>query len=393
MKKIKNKKMVPPKERKLKVGLTIKIADKNDSFWTNGIKQNTVTLQKMFSLLPNIEECKLINFGDLKNFKGTAWEPYSDIIVDANDSLTKHNFDIIVTATVTPINEYIQYAIKKNIKLVKHIMGNEYELFSEQVLFEYEGIPQTNFYGRRIGYAANWISPHIYEQNKDLMNVISCAPVDVAPYVWDKMFIENSATEVKNMLMRDDICYTPSSEKQKRICTFEPNINLVKTCITPILAMEKAYRKNSDVIAKSKIFCSSRIKKKKIFVEFIKDLEIYKDAKLTVEPRLPMANSLMKYTDIVIAHQRNLDLNYAYFDAAWLGWPIVHNSKTLEGLGYYYEGWDADAASDVLIEVAKNFDSVKDEYLKQSREYISRFFPENRDNISKYTKLFEDLFK
>lgn len=379
--------------RKLKVGITVSINEKNDSFWVNGIKQNTVTLKKMFSLLPNVEEVKYINFGKLTELEGTAWEEFKESIVTPSEAIAIFKPDVVITAQITPWSHWLEEALRQKIKIVKHVMGNEYELFSEQVLFEYKDIPQTNFYGRRNYYSATWISPHFFQQNKDLMEVIADCPSYIGPYVWDSVFIEKSAKETAKTLKRDSMLYVPSGKKEKRISTFEPNINLVKTCITPILAMEKMYRKQPDLIEKCKVFGTNRIKQKNIFVEFVKDLEIYKNKKMTVENRFPMAICLHNYTDIVVAHQRNLDLNYAYFDAAWLGYPLVHNSKTLSGLGYYYDGWDAEEASDVLIEVAREFDLKKDDYLKQSREYISRFFPEDPGNIEIYANLFEDLFK
>ena len=396
MKKIKKKnKITKPQERKINVGVTLRIDEPSESLWTNGIKQNSITLQKMYSLLPNIGEVKLINFGKAKkeDFKGTEWEPYLTDLITPKESFQNHKLDVVVTAMVTPNQDYIDKANLLGIKVIKQIMGNEYEIFSEQVLFEYENIPQTNFYGRRKGYAANWLSPHFYQQTKDLMEVISDAPATIGPYVWDKKFIEYSAERLAKAYKKENILYTPSGKKEKRVNTFEPNINLVKTCVTPTIAMEKMYRKRPDLVEKFKIFCTGRIKKKKIFIEFARDLDAYKNDRMTFEMRYPMTLSLHKFTDIVIAHQRNLELNYAYFDAAWLGYPIVHNSKTLSGLGYYYDGFDADEASDVLIDVAETFDSVYEQYIKESREYISRYFPEDPGNIETYTKLFEDLFK
>jgi len=394
MKKIKNK-IKKDTGRKLSIGITIKIAKASDSLWTNGIKQNSLTLQKMFLLLPNVKECKLINFGAAKNeeLKGTQWEPYMQDIITPQESLDKFKLDVILTAMVSPSEDYITKANNKKIKLVKQIMGNEYEMFTEQVLFEYEGISQTNFYGRRKGYCANWISPHFFEQNKDLMEIISDAPAFIGPYIWDPKYIEYNSSSLAKNLKRESVTYIPSGKKEKRIGVFEPNINLVKTCITPTLAIEKMYKKRPDLVARSKLFCTSRIKKKKIFIEFIKGLDVYNNSKLTVENRFPISLSLFSYTDIVVSHQRNLELNYAYFDVAWLGYPLLHNSKTLEGLGYYYNGWSADEASDRLIEIANTFDDNYEEYLTKSRDYISRFLPEERENRDAYAKLFEDLFK
>jgi hypothetical protein len=394
MKKIKNK-VKKDAGRKLSIGITIRIENATDSIWTNGIKQNSLTLHKMFLGLPNVKACKLINFGKAKkeDFKNTEWEPFANDIITPDDSINKENLDVVVTAMVSPSTKYIESAINKKIKLVKQIMGNEYEMFSEQVLFSYEGISQTNFYGKRKGYIANWLSPHFYNQNKDLMELISDAPAFIGPYIWDSKYVEHNAAILAKTEKRPSLTYIPSGKTERRISVFEPNLNLVKTCITPILAIERMYRKRPELVARSKIFCTSRIRKKNIFIEFVKGLDVYNNSKLTVENRFPIYFSLAKHTDIVLSHQRNLDLNYAYFDAAWLGYPLVHNSKTLEGLGYYYEGWNADKASDLLIEIAQTFDDGYKDYLIKSREYISRFFPDNKENIEKYTQLFEDLFK
>lgn len=372
--------------RKAKIAITVQINNKEDSFWTNGIKQNAVTLQEMFSLCPNVESCKLVNLGSLHDYAGTAWEPFAHNIINFQECLD--TIDLAITATVSFTTAMVEQLVSKNITIVKHIMGNEYAIFSENVLFK-DG-KDLNSYGKRPHHKECWISPHFYEQNKDFFEIITDGVSRIGPYVWSPRFIEE---HVKLNTQKDGSIglYTPRGNEAKLLSTFEPNINLLKTCLTPVIIGEKFYRKAPHLLEKMSVFGSLEIKKKKIFVDFAKDLTAYKNQKMFFEARYPMAWSLLKHTDIVIAHQRDLALNYAYFDAAWLGFPIVHNSEMLKELGFYYEGWDAEAASDILIDVATNFDSQKDEYLKKSREYISRFLPQNQDNIDGYAKLIEGV--
>ena len=369
--------------RKINVGLSIQINDKDDSFWVNGIKQNAVTLREMFSHCPNVGSSKLINLGALKDYKGTVWEPFADDIIDFEACLDQ--LDVVITATVSFSSAMIDRLESKGIPIVKQIMGNEYAIFSEQMLFKEES---TNDYGKRRNHKAAWISPHFYEQNKDFFEIIIDNPTYIGPYIWSPRFIEQHARDCKEQLGFESQ-YVPRGNEAKSLSTFEPNINILKTCLTPVIITEKFYRKAPHLLDKMNVFGSSILTKKKILVDFVKDLSVYKDKKMFFEARYPMAWSLLKHTDIVVAHQRDLALNYAYFDAAWLGFPVVHNSHMLKDIGFYYEDWDADQASDILIDVAKDFDSEYEAYKKQSREAISRFLPDNQDNINEYARLLE----
>lgn len=373
--------------RKLKVGFTIQINDPKDSFWTNGIKQNAVTLQECFSLCPNVENAYLVNLGKLTDYKDTVWQPFSDKIINFEKALEE--LDVLITATVTPTNLMVERLQEKKIILIKHIMGNEYQMFSEQMLFSEE---QSNTYKKRRNHKAVWISPHLFDQNKDFFEVVCEAPASIGPYVWSHKFIDNHVKAYMSQNEGHTGLYTPRGEQEKLISSFEPNINLLKTLLTPVVTAEKMFNKAPELIKKFSMFGADRIKKKKILVEFAGDLNVYKNKKLFFESRYPIVWALFTHTDILLSHQRDLELNYLYFDAAWLGVPVVHNASMVKELGYYYEGWDADQAVDQVINVAKNFDSSEYErrkYLDDSRRIISEYLPEHKRNVEGYAELLE----
>lgn len=94
-------------------------------------------------------------------------------------------------------------------------------------------------------------------------------------------------------------------------------------------------------------------------------------------------------------HQQDIGLNYLYFDAAWLGFPVIHNAEFLKGLAWYYDRYNVDEAVKHLQYVIKNFDKdekSREKYIKKSREYISQFLPEQEKNVRGYRQLIEKLF-
>ena len=117
-----------------------------------------------------------------------------------------------------------------------------------------------------------------------------------------------------------------------------------------------------------------------------------------------MPDFLSRYTDIVLAHQWENGLNYAYNDALYGGYPFVHNSTLLpKGVGYYYEGFDAFHGADVLLNVIDNHDKHHEELCEKSqwifgfsitdksKEYL--FVWEGAETIILLVKLAKSLIK
>lgn len=368
--------------RKINIGITVNINSPTESLFTNGLKQNAITFLETFSACRNVEKAYFVNLGSQKDLSQSPWKEYEDSVIDFNQALDK--LDLILTVTVAFDDGMLDQLAAKGIRVVKDVLGPEYHSLTESILFDK---PATSSYKRRKNHHAVWLSPHVYEANKDLFEVVCDAPAYVAPFVWNPKFLERHVETCKKDMNVSGF-YEPK-ESAKRVCTFEPNINVVKTCITPMLAGEKFYRKAPDLVKKVSIFGSYEIKNSKTLIEFATNLDVYKNKKMFFESRYPIAWSLLAHADIVLSHQRDLALNYLYFDAAWLGFPVVHNAHFVKELGYYYEGFDADQAANQLVEVAKNFDGQREEYLKKSREYISKFLPTQKNNVEGYEELIE----
>jgi hypothetical protein len=372
--------------RKIRIGITINVKEPTESLFSNGIKQNAIIIRDTFAQIKEVQDVYYINLGKQKDYSLSPWKKYEQFIINFDESLEK--VDVIVCVCASLPTEYAKLAKNKGIKIVHHIMGNEFYAFTESVLFKNE---QNTIIERDMPYDAVWISPHLYENNKDLFEVLYDCEAHVGAYVWSPEFLTAHVDSQKEKSGKDK--YIPAANKQKRVGVFEPNLSFVKTSIIPILAGEKMFRQYPEYLDSLNLFGAASIKDKKVLINFVKNLEIQKNKKIFFEDRYPIVWALFNHTDIILSHQQHCNLNYLYLDAAWLGYPVVHNSEAIKDIGFYYSGYDAGMAAERLYDVAKTFDSNYGQYLEKSRKAMSRFFPTDSKNVKSYKKLLEKLFK
>ena len=185
--------------------------------------------------------------------------------------------------------------------------------------------------------------------------------------------------------------YQPSTEP-KRISSFEPNIDVVKFTMYNILIVEQAYRENKDSIKHFYVTnTTDKMKESKLFVEIINNFDITKDHIMSFEERYRMPYFLAEYTDIVISHQWENPLNYAYLDALYLNYPLVHNAHMIKESGYYYNEFNVKEGKNQLLKVLTEHDNNLEEYNENSQKTLNRFLPTNEESIEIYDKLIKKL--
>jgi len=376
---------------KINVAITVNISEPAESFFTNGIKQNAIILRDCLMLTNVVNECYYMNFGKQRDFSQSTWKDYEKwIINDFKETLGK--IQLYINVNVFMNEPEIRLAQAHGAKVINHAMGNEYYAFLETVLFKND--EQSSIIRKIKDIDAGWMSPHLYETNKTMFEVLYDAPAYVAPFIWSPRFLEHHIKELSSKGLPEK--YIPSGKSQKRICAFEPNVQMNKTSVFPVLIGEKHFAKYPNEIEKYSIFGTNQIKNKKNFIKFASGLNIYQNKKMFFEARYPIAWALTKHTDILLSHQQDLGLNYLYFDAAWMGYPVVHNAEFVPELGWYYPRFDDEKAVNQLHEVIQVFDTVpgyREEYIKKSREYISKFLPEHPRNVKGYNDLIIELFE
>lgn len=380
-------------ERKINIGITVYIDNPNDSLFTNGIRQNVIILRDLFEKCRNVGNSYIINTGkvDIPNDGSSPWQPYLKYIISPEDAKTK--CDLIVMAQGSMHRDkYVEYK-KLGKKITKHIMGAELSVLNETVIFKPDS-EARNIYVRNPGtVSAVWLSDHFYARDKCLFETQYDCPAYVGAYVWDSRFIQG---HIDSLTKQDPEKFTgkyvPSGNREKRLSTMEPNINMVKTSIVPVIIAEQFYRKHPDLLDKLNVFCGEKIRKKPDMVNFVKEMDAYKAKKMFFEARYPTVWTLQKHTDIVLSHQNQCELNYLYLDSAWMGYPVVHNSPLMTELGWYYQENDVDTAVKHLAYIAEHFDDnehVNEEYMQKSRQFAYRYSIDNPKNIRAYENLIQ----
>lgn len=98
---------------------------------------------------------------------------------------------------------------------------------------------------------------------------------------------------------------------------------------------------------------------------------------------------------MVISHQWGNPLNYAYLEASWLGYPLVHNATLCQDLGFYYPGFDVQAGVSALeqaCQVGQTGGISAADYRRDQRLALARFLATAPANVQAYDALIASLF-
>ena len=208
-------------------------------------------------------------------------------------------------------------------------------------------------------------------------------PVHAVPHIWSPLFLND-----KDGTMSTN---KPSSRKQLDIVIMEPNLGYCKSGWLPLVICEKLCLEQPELIHQVFLFGAPS---HPTAVGMMESLDLWKLKKLRIMGRIPITNILSffsnadqhgDYMTVFLSHQINIPLNYAYFDALYTGFPLIHNSKSLkeEGLGYYYDGIDEGA--NTIIKASDTFEI--EESMQRSRKILEERNPYNETCVSEFRKI------
>lgn len=363
--------------RKIRIGITLSI-DPTESLFTNGIRQNVVILRELYELCENVETAYIINTSgkSVPDDISAPLYPYRRHIITLKE--VEQKCDLIVVAHGSLFKDEYKYFSNKGIKIAKLILGPSVSIFNETILFK-DNKQAQGLFGTNLDTVSEiWLSEHYFKDRYFFETIYGCKSF-IAPYVWDPRFLE----KLKPTL------YKPSGKKEKRVSNFEPNLNMVKNSTYPIVIIEKFFRQYPELLGDVYFFNTSIIKTKTDLIDFVKDLNSYKSGKISFEGGINIIKGLNSYSDIMLSHQNQNELNYIYLDAAWLGYPVLHNSPMMKEIGFYYPNNDAEIASQQLKRIATDFDDYYQEYLINSRQSIKKYMITNQEHIENYSKMIE----
>jgi hypothetical protein len=378
---------------KLKIGITIGLKDNKESIWTNGIKQNVLMLHRLLKNSTKEYEIKLLNTIEVD------WSTKPTYLNDIDICTFKDNFmnmDLIIVMGAQISNSDIKkFKSDPNKKIISYKCGNNYVITMENILFKEE--EEGKFHQFEEDYDEVWYIPQQDEVNKGFFKTLYRTNAFIVPFVWHNQYLLEALTDIEKGFQKGqfkkDYRYEIGKEK-KRIGVMEPNINIVKFSLIPAMITEECYRGEigKKHIDKLMLTNSEKISKNKEFLAMVKTFDLYKDNKITAESRYQTAYILSQHIDVLVCHQILNPLNYLYLDAAYMGYPVLHNAPLCKDLGYYYENSDTVEGAKKLDYILSKHDENIDKYNERNDKVLMRYYADNPKLVKTYDKLIHNLF-
>lgn len=391
----------------MNIGITVGLMKENESMWINGIKLNAIFLANVF-----------------KHLGHTVWLLDTNIVVPADektglldkdkitwdiDEFPIYKFlkkwkevDILFTLGTALDDATLKHwkGLKPNNKVVKYMCGNNYVIDMERMMFHYEKEDQLPTLQKEIDEI--WYVPQQEKHNHDYYRILHWLEEDKVkpvPFIWDPMFIDKTENMYGGKLADgtsieiDVPIYQPKELSEMRLTCMEPNMNVVKFHMIPMMIAEQALR-NGYNFKVFNIVSSNRLMKSKYWKSIIGKLKLLEDpakSKIAVHHRYPVHSILARMTDVVVSHQWDNPLNYAYLDVMYLQYPLVHNAEMIQDAGYYYPGFSITDGAEQLSKVFETHNDNIDAYNKKNEEVLTRYTVYNEAMLDTYSKLLDNL--
>lgn len=366
----------------LRIGITIGLRSPDESLWINGIKQNALFLSRLLMASPHGYRVTLVNTTDVPLTDALPWN--RAVYATGSFSDVKDALDVLIELGGQIDAEQTAYLKARGAKIVSYCCGVEYINAIESILFG-RRLWDSLFINR--GYDEVWAIPQIAPSSLPFLQSLRRCPGRVVPFVWDPVLLSE-----RTQALRDHGEYRPSGVRAKRLTVMEPNYDVVKTCVYPMLIIDEAFRREPDAIGFAHVTNADRLANTSPeFVMLMNYLEIVRAGKASFVGRFDTPEFLAELTDIVVSHQWENALNYFYFEVCWQGYPLIHNASLAPDLGYYYRDNDVQQGADQLLRALTAHDQDWSGYARRQREILRRYTPDNPALIAEYDTLLARL--
>lgn len=273
-------------------------------------------------------------------------------------------------------------------KVVQFHCGNHAYFMAEDVLFDKHDVVKLL---HNTWFTETWVFPmHAFAAS--YYEHLTAKPTKVMPYVWSPSLLDACVLRERLDVECDPARY--AHDAPLTLCSFEPNLNVTKTCLVPLLIMNHFFVRAPEAVHRCYLFCASHLLNHKPFQDYLRFLPLAKSGKLEVCPRVPFPRAMHRLKQlgaapVIIGHQIANGQNYLSLECLHLGYPLVHNSDAIETAGYHYAEWDLRAASDKLAKFRADFRDKHDMYRRRADAALWTCNPRNPTNLSQLRRLLQ----
>ena len=369
---------------RLRVGITIGLHHEAETLWNNGIKQNAVFLAEALKHCPAVGSVVLVNTTATPITPALPWDQarWPTLGFEA----AKDSVDVLIELGGQIDAAQTDHLKRRGARLVSYCCGFEYVHAMEAMLFDRPLWGADLFVNQR--YDDIWMVPQVAHISQPYFEVLRRARARAVPFVWSPLFLNE-----RTRALPDAGVYQPRGGP-RRLSVMEPNIDVVKFCLYPVLIAELAYRARPEAIELLQVTNAERMARDNMeFITLMNQLDLVRQHKAVFLGRHETPVFLAQNTDIVVSHQWENPLNYFYLETCWQGYPLVHNAHLCADLGYCYEGNDVAGGCARLLEAIDTHDAQVPAYRARQRRLIDRYLPGNAAATEVYNTLLLGLMQ
>lgn len=371
-------------ERKLRVGVTLHIRDEAQSIWENGIFQNCAFLVQTLEASPWVESAFLVfdKADDFEIPKGLMLDlPHLRLM---NLTQAMQHLDVVVEMSAQLPEDWVNGFASRGGQYVWMRVGNDYVIDIERAM---HGKPHAGLISKR-RYDAVWTIPEYERSCFDYFALTARSPVRIVPHIWSPEFFERGISTLPSGVSYG---YKPGRQRW-RLCSFEPNVCMVKTSVIPMLACEEAYRRRPDMVDLVRVCNTFHLKEHPALRELANALDIVKHGVASFEGRFAVYEFMAHFGDCIVSHHWENGQNYLYYEALYGGYPLVHNSEFIRDQGYFYPAFDTQAAGAAVVQAYLNHDANLPAYKQRAARCLEALLPRNAANVQAYSDELLRLF-
>lgn len=364
-------------------GLKIGIPFDQGDLWQDS------SIQSIFNLYDTLSNLNHEIF--YLNLRGEPTLNLKGNVLDYNTNYL--DMDIIIVCDIIPKTQsIIEFKKNPSKKVIKYINDNLLLNYTESIIHNVDYLSTSSLV--KLDVDEIWHTPRNIQMDIDYLETMTGKDVIEVPFIWSEKHLDKSINLIKDK-SNVELSYNFRKVK-KSIGIFQPNKSIDKSFIIPSLIADSVYKTKTgkDRIHNMSIYSIDSISNTHT-VDFLNNLDMYKDNMISFNSRKQIAIGLGMISDIMICHQlQNMDtLSYIYMDAIHMGYPVLHNATDCRNLGYYYDKNNIEKASEKLKDILLNHDSKALKYNTSNRKKLNKYKPENSNIIASYDKLISNIWK
>ncbi len=372
----------------LTIGITLFVPKAGLSVWSNGASQNVCHLWALLKVAGH--NVILINGGDGDPPKSGSLPPSLHGMQFAKLPDVIDSIDVLIEAGAQVGASAVARVQANGGKAITLKFGHALAIDGERAI---HNKPAGAIYnGAR--FDCVWTTSQLEPQCGAYWELTYRCPVRVLPHVWGPCFVDEA---VKGFPAAGLVAGYQPGRVKKRLVSFEPCINLIKTCHIPMLIAEAAWRERQDLIDTVYITNAEHLRDRLAFRTFANALDICHAKSedghpvCSFEGRWNTPYFMAAHGDVCVSHQWVAVPNYCHYDLLHLGYPIVHNVHGMPG--YFYDGFDAIAGGLALIEAMTEHDGVERQaqYKRHCDRFLGKHLFSALDNIDAHCRAIANL--